>query len=243
MSLAVILIMVIMSGLQAQTQPQKPLFIGERAPSFKAMTTLGEIDFPLQFEGKWVILFSHPGAFTPVCTSEFMAIQQKIDEFRKRNCELVGLSTDGLNSTYEWIKTIRDEIEFKGMKDVEIGFPIISDENKQVASLYQMIHPGVGMEKTIRSVHFIDPAGRIRAITYYPVSTGRNTAEMIRLLDALQTTDEFDVATPADWKPGEDVFIPLPIAGNKAERQYNKAWEGDNCPAWFMCMKSLPLKK
>lgn len=217
--------------------------IGEYAPEFVATTTQGEVNFPKDYEGSWVILFSHPGAFTPVCTSEFMEIQDNIREFDKRNCALIGLSTDGLNTQYEWIKTVRDEIEFRGMKDIEIQFPIIADTKMEVAKKYGMIHEHISPDKTVRAMFFIDPNGMIRAMMYYPVSNGRNIAEMIRLLDALQTTDMYDVATPACWKPGEDVFIPPPFAGSKASKQYSEAVENGDCPAWFMCTKKIPARE
>ncbi|MBN1337843.1 MAG: peroxiredoxin [Bacteroidales bacterium] len=214
--------------------------IGEYAPGFTAETTHGKITFPNDYQGRWVIFFSHPGAFTPVCTSEFMEMQDRISEFNMLNCELVGLSTDGLNSQYEWIKTVRDEIEFRGKKDIEIQFPIIADTRMEVAGKYGMIHEHISTEKTVRALFLIDPNGMIRASMYYPVSNGRNIDEILRLLKAIQTTDEYDVATPVDWKPGEDVFIPPPFAGGKASKQYSDAVEKGNCPAWFMCTRQIP---
>lgn len=226
----------------AQQETRMPL-IGETAPEMTVQTTHGELDFPEYFEGRWVILFSHPGAFTPICTSEFMAMQERIGEFDQLNCELIGLSTDGLNAQYEWVRSIRDDIEFKGMKDVEITFPIIADPDLEFAAAYGMIHPQISPDKTVRSVFYIDPAGTVRAIMYYPVSNGRSVDEMIRLLEALQVTDKYDVATPSDWTPGESVFIPPPHAGAKASKEYSKAMENDQCPAWYMCLKQLPQKK
>ncbi|MCD4735425.1 MAG: peroxiredoxin [Bacteroidales bacterium] len=217
--------------------------IGEYAPEFKANTTHGEMNFPADYEGEWILFFSHPSAFTPVCTSEFIHMQNRINEFNKINCSLVGLSTDGINTQYEWVRSIRDDIEFQGLKDIEIEFPIIADSDKKIANLYGMIHPHIDSDKTVRSVFVIDPAGMVRAIMYYPISTGRNTDELIRLVQALQVTDEYDVATPSCWKPGDDVFIPPPHSGSKASKEYAEAEEKGDCPAWFMCLKKLPEKK
>lgn len=238
---AAALLMVITPGpaTMAQSESRMPM-IGEYAPYFTATTTHGDIEFPNQFLGKWVILFSHPSAFTPVCTSEFMEMQKMISEFKELKCELIGLSTDGLDAQYEWIRTIHDDVEFMGMKDVEITFPIIADNDMKVAKRYGMVHPQISTEKTVRAVFFIDPQGMIRAMLYYPISNGRNTHELIRLLKAIQVTDEYDVATPSDWQPGEDVFTPPPYVSKEASREYAEAWENMNCPVWFMCLKSLP---
>jgi len=245
MMLSAIIGLLILSGLRvmAQYSGDRMPMIGEAAPVFKATTTHGEINFPKDYSGSWVVLFSHPSAFTPVCTSEFMEMEKMAKDFSDINCALISLSTDGLQAQYEWVKTIRDEIEFKGMKDVEISFPIIADSEMKVAKLYGMIHPNISKDKTVRTVFIIDPEGMVRAMMYYPISNGRNTSEIYRLVKAIQTTDEYDVATPADWKCGQDVFIPPPYVNPKASKDYNKAWEGEDCPVWFMCMKKLPQKK
>ena len=182
--------------------------IGEKAPSFKAVTTQGEINFPEQYKGSWVILFSHPADFTPVCTSEFMTFASMEKQFAELNCKLVGLSVDGLYSHIAWLRTIKDKIEYKGMKDVEVKFPLIEDITMEVAKLYGMIQPGESNTKAVRAVFVIDPEGVIRTMIYYPLSMGRNFDELLRVVQALKTADEFSVATPADWRPGDDVIVP-----------------------------------
>ena len=165
--------------------------IGDKAPSFKAVTTQGEINFPEQYAGSWVILFSHPADFTPVCTSEFMTFATMEDKFSELNCKLVGLSVDGLYSHIAWLRTIKDKIEYKGMKNVEVKFPLIEDITMEVAKRYGMMQPGESSTKAVRAVFVIDPKGIIRTIIYYPLSLGRNFDELLRVLQALQTADAF----------------------------------------------------
>lgn len=182
--------------------------IGDKAPSFKAVTTQGEINFPKDYAGKWAILFSHPADFTPVCTSEFMTFATMEKQFNDANCHLVGLSIDGLYSHIAWLRTIKEKIEYKGMKNVEVNFPLIEDIKMDVAKMYGMIQPNEDSTKAVRAVFFVDPKSIIRAIIYYPLSLGRNFDELYRVLVALQTADEFGIATPADWRPGDDVIVP-----------------------------------
>ena len=165
--------------------------IGDKAPEFKAVTTQGEINFPDDLTGEWVILFSHPADFTPVCTSEFMTFAHLEDKFAKANCKLVGLSIDGLYSHIAWLRTIKDKIKFNGMKNIEVKFPLIEDITMEVAKKYGMIQPGESKTQAVRAVFFIDPKGMIRAIIYYPLSLGRNFDEIYRALIAMQTSDEF----------------------------------------------------
>jgi len=212
--------------------------IGDKAPSFKAVTTQGEIQFPEQFAGSWVILFSHPADFTPVCTSEFMTFAAREAEFEKLNCKLVGLSVDGLYSHIAWLRTIKEKIEYRGMKNVEVKFPLIEDITMEVARKYGMIQPGESQTKAVRAVFFIDPKGIIRAIIYYPLSLGRNFDELLRVLQALQTADAFSVATPADWRPGDEVIVPPPgSCGAARERVEGKA--DMHCYDWFFCTKKI----
>ena len=183
--------------------------IGDKAPSFKAVTTQGEINFPEQYAGNWVILFSHPADFTPVCTSEFMTFASLEEKFSELNCQLVGLSVDGLYSHIAWLRTIKEKIEYKGMKNVEVNFPLIEDITMDVAKKYGMIQPGESSTKAVRAVFFIDPKGMIRAIIYYPLSLGTQLRRATAgTAVALQTADAFAVATPADWRPGDDVIVP-----------------------------------
>jgi peroxiredoxin 2/4 len=212
--------------------------IGDKAPEFKAITTQGEINFPGDYTGKWVILFSHPADFTPVCTSEFMTFASMQDKFKKANCELVGLSVDGLYSHIAWLRTIKEKIEFKGMKNVEVTFPLIEDITMEVSSKYGMIQPGESSTKAVRAVFFIDPKGIIRAVIYYPLSIGRNFDELYRALIAMQTTDAFEVACPADWQPGDDVIVPpAGSCGVAKDRMEDK--ENLDCKDWFFCTKKL----
>lgn len=212
--------------------------IGDPAPKFTAVTTQGEINFPDQYSGGWVILFSHPADFTPVCTSEFMTFASMDKQFEEANCKLVGLSVDGLYSHIAWLRTIKEKIEYKGMKDVEVTFPLIEDISMEVAKKYGMIQPEEDTTKAVRAVFFVDPNGIIRTIIYYPLSLGRNFDELYRVLIALQTADEFSIATPADWRPGDDVIVPpAGSCGSAKERMEGK--EEMKCYDWFFCTKKL----
>jgi len=212
--------------------------IGDKAPSFKAVTTQGEINFPEQYAGNWVILFSHPADFTPVCTSEFMTFATLEDKFEKLNCKLVGLSVDGLYSHIAWLRTIKDKIEYKGMKNVEVKFPLIEDITMEVAKAYGMIQPGESTTKAVRAVFVIDPKGIIRTIIYYPLSLGRNFDELLRVLEALQTADAFSIATPADWRPGDEVIVP-PAGSCGVAKDRMDGKEDMKCYDWFFCTKKI----
>jgi len=212
--------------------------IGDAAPEFKAVTTQGEINFPSDYKGSWAILFSHPADFTPVCTSEFMTFASLESKFEQANCKLVGLSVDGLYSHIAWLRTIKEKIEYKGMKDVEVKFPLIEDITMDVAKKYGMMMPGESSTKAVRAVFFVDPKGIIRAIIYYPLSLGRNFDELYRALIAMQTADAFSIATPADWRPGDDVIVPpAGSCGVAKDRMENK--EEMRCYDWFFCTKKL----
>lgn len=217
--------------------------IGEKAPSFKAVTTQGNINFPEDYEGKWTILFSHPADFTPVCTSEFMTFASMDKEFQALNCQLVGLSVDGLYSHIAWLRTIKEKIEYKGMKNVEVNFPLIEDITMEVAKKYGMIQPGESNTKAVRAVFFVDPKGIIRTIIYYPLSLGRNFDELKRVLIGLQTADNFGVALPADWRPGDDVIVPTTGSCGVAKERMDGKEEGVTCHDWFFCTKNLIKKK
>lgn len=213
--------------------------IGDKAPAFRATTTQGEINFPDQFAGSWVIFFSHPADFTPVCTSEFMTFAKLEGEFSKLNCKLVGLSVDGLYSHIAWLRTIKEKIEYKGMKQMEVKFPLIEDITMEVARKYGMIQPGESSTKAVRAVFLIDPKGMIRTIIYYPLSTGRNFDELQRVLIALQTADAFGVATPADWRPGDEVIVPPPGSCGTAKDRVEGKEEGVTCYDWFFCTRKI----
>ena len=208
------------------TDDRMPL-IGDRAPDFNASTTNGPIKFPDDFSGKWIVFFSHPSDFTPVCTSEFIAFQREIEEFTKLNAQLVGLSVGALASHLAWL----DEI--KNMSDgATITFPLIDDINMYVAKKYGMIHPHASDTHAVRCVFIIDPKGIIRAILYYPAVLGRNIVEIQRMLVGLQTADAFNVATPANWVAGDDVLVPAPTTFDALRNH-----KGNN--PWFLTYKKL----
>ena len=217
--------------------------IGDKAPAFKAVTTQGEINFPEQYAGSWVILFSHPADFTPVCTSEFMTFASLEERFAELNCKLVGLSVDGLYSHIAWLRTIKEKIEYKGMKNVEVKFPLIEDITMNVAKAYGMIQPGESTTKAVRAVFVIDPKGTIRAIVYYPLSCGRNFDELLRVLQALQTADAFACATPADWRPGDDVIVPTAGSCGVARERMEGKEAGVTCHDWFFCTRKIDKDK
>lgn len=196
--------------------------INDDAPAFKAVTTQGEINFPQDYKGKWVILFSHPADFTPVCTTEFMTFASMIQEFKDLNTELIGLSVDSLYAHIAWLRKIQ-ELEWNGISKPEVTFPLIEDIKMDVARKYGMIQPGASTTQAVRSVFFIDPKGKIRAIIYYPLSLGRNFDEIKRVILALQKADADNCATPANWRPGDDVIVPTAgSCGTAKERVESK---------------------
>ena len=204
--------------------------LGQPAPAFQAETTHGTIRLA-DFAGSWLILFSHPADFTPVCTTELVAFAQIAPELRQRNVELLGLSIDSTYSHIAWVRAI--EQQFK----TPIPFPVIADLNKEIATLYGMIMPGESKTETSRCVFVIDPNGILRAMIYYPLTTGRNTDEILRLIDALQITDKHGVATPANWRPGDKVILPPPKTIEGAAERLKAGYE---CADWFFCKKELP---
>ncbi len=203
--------------------------LGRKAPDFEVLTTHGTLRLS-DFEGSWLILFSHPADFTPVCTTEFIAFSKIYEKLKKRNTELLGLSVDSVSSHIAWMRNIEKKMR------VKIPFPIIADLNKDVAKKYGMIHPEQSKTETVRCIFVIDPESKIRAMIYYPLTTGRNMKEILRLIDALQTTDEHKVATPANWKPGDPVVVPPPKTAEQAEERLK---EGLKCKDWYLCLKAL----
>ncbi len=212
--------------------------IGDKAPVFKAVTTQGEINFPSDYKGEWSILFSHPADFTPVCTSEFITFAHLEEKFNKANCKLIGLSIDGIYSHIAWLRTIKEKIKYNGMENIEVKFPLIEDISMEVAKKYGMIQPGESKTQAVRAVFYVDPNGIVRAIVYYPLSLGRNFDEMYRALIAMQTSDKFNVATPADWQPGNDVIISPAGSCGVAEERMNSTDELE-CEDWFFCTKKI----
>jgi len=213
--------------------------IGDLAPVFDAVTTQGKIHFPMDFNGKWIILFSHPSDFTPVCTSEFVTFGAMASEFEALNCQLVGLSVDGLYSHIAWLRTIREKIEYKGMKNVEVRFPLIADVTTEIARKYGMLQAGEENTQTVRAVFFIDPQGFIRSIIYYPMALGRNFSEIKRVLIGLQTIDKYNVALPADWMPGDEAIVPMPATLKEANERVRENVPGTRCYDWFFCLKKI----
>ena len=214
-----------------QTQVEKRmLLIGEEVPDFEAETTDGHIKFKEWAKGSWVILFSHPADFTPVCTTEFMAFADIHPELQKKNVKLIGLSIDSIYSHIAWLKAIKDKL------GKDIPFPIIEDLSMNVAKKYGMIHPAQSGTAAVRAVFFIDPNFKLRALIYYPLSNGRNMQEILRVIDAFQTSDKHGVATPANWTPGQEVIVPPPKTKEQAEQRLK---EGYDCADWFFCKKKL----
>lgn len=210
--------------------------INDDAPAFKAVTTQGEINFPQDYEGKWVILFSHPADFTPVCTTEFMTFASMIQEFKDLNTELIGLSVDSLYAHIAWLRKIQ-ELEWNGISKPEVTFPLIEDIKMDVARKYGMIQPGASTTQAVRSVFFIDPKGKIRAIIYYPLSLGRNFDEIKRVILALQKADADNCATPANWRPGDDVIVPTAGSCGTAKERVESKDPDMYCLDWFMCYR------
>lgn len=225
--------------MENQVQENKvnmPL-IGERAPEFVASTTHGEINFPKDFQGKWVVLFSHPADFTPVCTTEFMTFASMFDEFEKLNTQLIGLSIDSLFSHLAWVNAIKD-YEWNGLKNLEIKFPVIDDISMNVAKKYGMLHAGSNTS-TIRAVFIIDPKGIMRAILYYPASMGRNFDEIKRMVIGLQKNDSDGVALPANWQPGDDVILPAPGTTDGIKERVKEAKDNKdfNQVDWYLTFR------
>jgi len=205
------------------------LLIGDPAPEWAAVTTHGPKRLS-DYKGKWVVMFSHPADFTPVCTTEFIAFARKNDEFVKRNVQLIGLSIDSVHSHIAWTRNIKEKF------GVDIPFPIIADLDMKVASTYGMIHAPSSATATIRSVFLIDDKGILRAMLYYPMTNGRNIDEILRLVDACQTSDKYGIATPEGWKPGDKVIVPPPTTTEAAEQRMSEGYE---CVDWYFCKKDL----
>jgi len=192
------------------------LRLGDKAPNFKAQTSAGEIDFYEFLGDGWGVLFSHPGDYTPVCTTELGRTAALKDEFEKRNVKVAALSVDSVESHYGWIEDINET------QGVEVNFPIIADEDRKISEAYDMIHPNASLTATVRSLFIIAPDKTIKLIITYPASTGRNFQEVLRVIDSLQLTAKYSVATPADWKEGEDVVITPAVKDEDVEAKFPK---------------------
>lgn len=206
--------------------------LGQKMPEFKAQTTHGVIEFPKDYKGKWVVLFSHPADFTPVCTTEFVAFQKRYDEFKKLNTELIGLSIDQVFSHIKWTQWIKENL------NEEIKFPIIADDRGKIAELLGMIHEGKG-SNTVRAVFIIDDKGMLRLMLYYPQEVGRNMDEILRVVKALQTSDKNGVAIPANWPENELIKDEVIIPPATSEEEAEKRTKEYDCYDWWFCHKKL----
>lgn len=204
--------------------------LNEPAPAFNAETTHGRKTLE-DYKGKWLILFSHPADFTPVCTTEFIAFQERKPQFDALNCELLGLSIDSHHSHNAWVLNVKEKF------GVELQFPIIADLNMKVAQAYGMIHPGAADTSAVRATFIIDDKGILRAMMYYPMSNGRSMDEFVRLVKAMQTSDKYKVATPAAWQPGDKVIVP-PAATIEEAKARMSSGEYD-CVDFYFCTKSI----
>lgn len=213
---------------QQQTQPGLPR-LNEPAPDFASVTTHGQKQLS-DYNGRWLVLFSHPADFTPVCTTEFIAFAKAHPQFQALDCELLGLSIDSNFAHIAWARNIKEKF------GVDIPFPIIEDLSMKVANAYGMIQPGASDTSAVRATFLIDPEGVLRAMVYYPMSNGRSVDEFLRLLTALQTSDKHGVATPENWQPGEQVIVSPPKTAEEAEARMA---EGYDCTDWYFCKKDL----
>lgn len=216
-------------GYKAFKNVHRMPLIGDRAPFFSAKTTMGTVNFPCDYSGKWVILFSHPGDFTPVCTSEFMAFAKYYEKFKEINTELIGLSVDNIESHKSWLLSINEKL------GADIKFPIIEDKDGEIAKKYGMLQNDT---KTVRAVFVICPKGNIHAIIYYPQTIGRNLDEILRLTTALQVNMAFEVATPANWSEGDDVIVPPDKRAYQMSDEERKE-QNITCHNWYLCTKKL----
>jgi peroxiredoxin 2/4 len=217
------------SEMDAHTQTHLPR-LNERVPEFDAPTTQGRKRLA-DYKGSWLVLFSHPADFTPVCTTEFLAFARAADDFKALGCELLGLSIDSTYSHIAWERNI--EANFK----VKIPFPIIADLSMDVARAYGMVHPGASDTSAVRATFVIDPEGVLRAMLYYPMTNGRSVGEIMRLVKALQTSMAHQVATPENWQPGEKVIVPPPATLEEADARVQR--EEYECTDWYFCQTSL----
>ena len=203
--------------------------LNEMAPDFEARTTHG-IKKLSDYRGKWLVLFSHPADFTPVCTTEFMAFAEHHEAFQEAGAELLGLSIDSYYSHVAWVRNIKENF------GVDIKFPIIEDLSMTVAKAYGMIHPGAADTSAVRATFIIDPEGILRAMVFYPMTNGRSIPEFLRVIKALKASDEHKIATPEGWQPGDKVIVPPPQDADAAAARMNEGYE---CTDWYFCTKSI----
>ncbi|MBN2569445.1 MAG: peroxiredoxin [Deltaproteobacteria bacterium] len=214
------------------------ILIGDKAPEFKAQTTKGPINFPADYKGKWVVLFSHPADYTPVCTTEFVAFAKRYDQFKALNADLIGLSIDQIFSHIKWEEWIHEKL------GVEIPFPIIADNTGKIAGIFGMLHAVAEGSQTVRAVFIIDPESIVRTILYYPMNVGRNIDEIVRIIKAFHVADKEKVAIPANWPNneliGDRVIVPPPTSVGDAKKRLELAQTGEiQCFDWWMCHKKV----
>jgi len=220
------------NNMENQELAPMPLRLEEPAPQFTAPTTHGEISLK-DYEGKWVVLFSHPADFTPVCTTEFIAFAKAAEDFRRLDTELIGLSIDSVFSHIAWERDIKDKF------GVEVTFPIIADLGMDVAGKYGMIHPSASGTSAVRAVFVIDPEQKLRAMIYYPMTTGRSIAEVMRLVQGLQLNREHGLATPEAWQPGQPCIVPPPATRDAAEERVGSDYD---VTTWYFSKTPDPGK-
>ncbi len=208
--------------------------INEPAPDFEAKTTHGMLRLSdVTAKGKWVLLFSHPADFTPVCTTEFVEFSRRLPDFERRNVQLIGVSIDSVYAHIAWVRDIEQKFS------VKVCFPVVADLDQKVARAFGMVHEAVSDTAAVRAVFVIDPKQTIRALVYYPLSLGRNIDELVRIVDALQTADANACATPANWKPGEPVIVPAPATQQDAEKRAASKGDGMDVKDWYFSKKTL----
>jgi peroxiredoxin (alkyl hydroperoxide reductase subunit C) len=219
-----------MESTQEHTQMPR---IGDKAPDFEAITTIGKLKFSDYNKGNWIVFFSHPADFTPVCTTEMSAFAVEEPKFNAMDTKLLGLSIDSIHSHIAWVHNVKEKM------GISMKFPIIADIDMKVAKLYGMLQPGESETAAVRAVFFIDPTGKIRLIMYYPLNVGRNMDEIFRVLKALQVSDEHKVAMPLNWKPGAKVIVPPPkTLIDMEERDTNTSYEKID---FYLCKKELAV--
>src|SRR3954471_16029093 len=208
--------------------------VNETAPDFEAKTTHGMLRLSdITGKGKWVVLFSHPADFTPVCTTEFVEFSRRTADFERRNVQLIGVSIDSVYAHIAWVRDIEQKFA------VKVAFPVVADLDQGVARKFGMVHEAVSDTAAVRAVFVIDPKQAIRALIYYPLSLGRNIEELVRIIDALQTADANACATPANWRPGDPVIVPAPATQQDAEKRAVSKGDGLDVKDWYFTKKNL----
>ncbi len=243
LSLSVIAIIILSCNLQAQAPKEAPdiriPLIGEHAPSFTAQTTKGKLTFPDDYFRKWKILFSHPGDFTPVCSTELLELASMQDDFNKLGTKLVVISTDGLNSHLEWVRSL-ESIKYNDRGPYLIDFPLVADPTLEISRKYGMVNPEQPSTRDVRGVFIIDPDDRIQAFFFYPTFTGRNLEEIKRTLIAMQTATEQNLLTPANWQPGQPLLINSPASSAEAAKLAEKRDPDLYSLTWYLWFKKMP---